>query len=307
MSSNIVVSTTITPEQATVMLAETAYEGQRKLRSGHVVFLAEEMRRGNFKPRTLLVVGRINGHQQLLDGQHRLNAVVASGLAQEFLISYEDYTEEEIKNAYIRIDQGLTRTAIDKYAVLGLHEELSLTFSQVNKLAGACRFISYRFCRKPSIAGNTRVHDDELLALMRQYANECRNYYADIHGISYNYKASERAATLALALITYKDTPNRDRTVTFWTGSVSGENLQVGDPRLLAFRHITQIGMHGGGASSSKTVSPMFSIRYLAKCYNSWMIGEERRSIILSSGGELAPLFVYGTPFDGKEKSKSPT
>jgi len=305
MTFNLVVSTIITPEQATVMLAETAYEGQRKLRSGHVVFLAEEMRRGNFKPRTLLVVGRLNGHQQLLDGQHRLNAVVASGMAQEFLISYEDYTEEEIKAAYIRIDQGLTRTAIDKYAVLGLHEELGLTFWQVNKLAAACRFISFSFSHKPSAVGKTRVHDDDLLRLMRLYASECRQYYADIQGISYNIKVAERAATMSLALVTYKNTPNKERTREFWRGTVSGEGLIVGDPRLLAFRHITQFGMHGGGATG-KTVSPMYSVRYLAKCYNSWMAGEERRAAMMT-GSDTSPFSIFGTPFDGKGNNQLPT
>lgn len=299
MTANLVVTTIITPEQAAVMLAETAYVGQRRIRPGHVAFLADEMRRGNFKPRTLIVVARVNDHQQLLDGQHRLSAVVASGIPQTFLVSYEDYTEDETKTAYIRIDQGLTRTAIDKYAVLELHTELDLSFTQVNKLAAACRFVLAGFQR----GGHERVHDDEMLRLMRFYAEACRQFYNDIRGVSYNYKNCERAATLGLALVTYHDTPDAQKTAEFWIAAASGEGLAAGDARLLAFRHITQTGMIGGGATNNaKVVTPSYSIRFLAKCYNSWMTGEERRSVALRDGDERKPFLIYGTPFDGKSE-----
>lgn len=94
----------ITPEQATEWLSDRWGE-QRAVRGAHVSRLCADMEAGRFKvsPDAIL---RVKG--KLANGQHRLEAVVRTGKAQQFLVM--ESNDEEL---YKVIDAGLRRTASD--------------------------------------------------------------------------------------------------------------------------------------------------------------------------------------------------
>lgn len=75
---------TITPAKARRML-ESNYEHQRHLRSSHVERLAQQMERGLFDGQNGQTIV-LNGSDRLIDGQHRLAAIVQSGKPQKILI-----------------------------------------------------------------------------------------------------------------------------------------------------------------------------------------------------------------------------
>jgi len=92
------------PELASEWLANRLEE-QRTVRKTHVSRLASEMLAGRFKlgPDAIL---RIRG--KLANGQHRLEAVVSSGKAQQFIVL--DSSDEQL---YKILDSGIKRTVAD--------------------------------------------------------------------------------------------------------------------------------------------------------------------------------------------------
>jgi len=94
----------ITPEIATEWL-QNVWEEQRVIRPGHVKRLVADMIAGRFHiaPDCIL---RVKG--SVMNGQHRLRAVVESGKAQQFVVM--ESNDEEL---YKVIDAGLKRTLAD--------------------------------------------------------------------------------------------------------------------------------------------------------------------------------------------------
>lgn len=94
----------ITPDTAAMWLSDKWPE-QRPLKKSHVRRLANDMEKGEFKLSPDAIV-KVKG--RLANGQHRLEAVIASGQPQPFLVMSCD--DEEL---YKVIDSGMRRTASD--------------------------------------------------------------------------------------------------------------------------------------------------------------------------------------------------
>lgn len=101
-----IVKRTITPDVARDMLSRN-YDGNRNIRKAYARQLAEVMRDGRFVSDNgqTIVVGRDG---TLYDGQHRLTALVESGVTLDF---YVFTTDDE--NVYKTIDNGTRRRAGD--------------------------------------------------------------------------------------------------------------------------------------------------------------------------------------------------
>ena len=103
---------TITPERAARLLQHCAYPLQRKLWNGHVQYLATAMRHREFYPSPIHVCALSSDPDNafLVDGQHRLAAIVECGIPQKvFLIESEVDTEQELGRLYASIDRGRAR------------------------------------------------------------------------------------------------------------------------------------------------------------------------------------------------------
>jgi len=98
----------VKPAEASLML-ENLFEGQRHIRETHVNRLAEDMRLGRFKlsPDAIVVC-----REKTANGQHRLAAVVKSGLAQSFLVMETDDSE-----LFKVLDSGILRTVGDVLSI----------------------------------------------------------------------------------------------------------------------------------------------------------------------------------------------
>lgn len=99
---------TITPEMAKEML-EHNYEDNRNIRKSYVMQLATVMRAGRYMSENgqTIVMGEDDG--VLYDGQHRLAAIVESGIPQTMLV----VRIVNGKEAYKTIDNGTKRNASD--------------------------------------------------------------------------------------------------------------------------------------------------------------------------------------------------
>lgn len=136
---------TVTPEIAKQFLSRN--HGNRNLSDKHVDFLASEMinNRWFFDGQPI----RLNENGRLLDGQHRLNAVVRSNTSQEFLVVTGIKSE-----AFKVMDTGKNRGAADVFKLSGIDYA-----SQVSSASRLVHGISKGATRKKS-----KVSNSELLA-----------------------------------------------------------------------------------------------------------------------------------------------
>lgn len=99
---------TIGPESAKILLQFN--EGNRKVSDSHVSFLAAEMKKGNFLKTSETI--KISKTGRLLDGQHRLHAIIKSGVEIDMVIC--EGLEDDIFHV---LDTGKVRQAKDVLSI----------------------------------------------------------------------------------------------------------------------------------------------------------------------------------------------
>ena len=108
----------ITPDVATKYLEANVHN--RPVHQRHVEFLAEEIKQGRWKMNGSSIV--FNGDGTLIDGQHRLWAVITSGLPIKILV-----VRGADEGSFATIDTGLARTAGDVLGITGEKNPQTLT------------------------------------------------------------------------------------------------------------------------------------------------------------------------------------
>ena len=108
----------ITPEKASKLLANNT--GNRQVSRRHVDFLKNQMIQNKWEDCTGEMI-KVAESGRLLDGQHRLEALVLSGTSQTMLVGYG--FDEKIFNV---IDTGKNRTASDLISMNGYKNATSL-------------------------------------------------------------------------------------------------------------------------------------------------------------------------------------
>lgn len=294
----------VTPDMAAQWLDRMKYQHQRVIRQHHVEYLAEEMRRGRFLQGTLIHFVSLGGEQSLVDGQHRLWAVVTSGIPQSFtvLVTPVD-SDEDAAWIYGNTDIGMKRVGADLYGALDLSSEFDISKRAVSDLSAAIGFMNSGCIR--TMGGSNILHRDDLVQRMRLYVPYMREYILLVENAEqYIRRAVFRTATLSTALLTLRFSKQRseirgDPSVTeFWRGAIFDDGIAVGDPRKVANRHLLNSGMLGGATSAPRTtiITASVSCRTLVNCFNAYM---ERRSLTFTRVPDhRAPLNLYGTPND---------
>ncbi len=96
----------VTPAIATYILNWFNFAGQRKLVKQHVATLTEAMKCGDFLAGSQLQFGALpDGSFHLINGQHRLAAVIASSSRVEFVVTiHRCASRQELDEAYRKLD-----------------------------------------------------------------------------------------------------------------------------------------------------------------------------------------------------------
>ncbi len=305
---------TITPDMARNLVETLPYEFQRSVRKYHVDDLAEEMRRGTFLHATTIRVMVIKPNpdspdrQYVIDGQHRLRAVISSGIPQLFNLITERVADYKIiARTYGALDRGLRRTIGDGLRPLKLDEEFGINASDVTHLSVAVSFLSSRCITTKG--ADRKVHSDDRVRWMRLYARYMQEYTTIISGSTSHIRNSAvRSATLAVALLTLRFTAplaekqGNPSVSEFWSGAVFDDSVSIGDPRKLVNRHLLMVGIQGGNRTSGVAgdyVPASYAARYIAACFNAYMARETRKMAKVIDSE--APLVLYGVPRDTTE------
>lgn len=184
----------VSPEWAKELLAMN--KDNRPVNEDHVNFLAAQMLAGKWKytgdPIKISTKGR------LLDGQHRLLAVVKSGVTIEAMV-IKDLDE----NIFTVLDTGRVRNAADTLAIEGV--------DNATKISGIVRFILGMKKGKYSDAstqtggaGKTKLTNSEVLAFYKKHKAEVLISFG--HGFDRNNKLISKSVLSGLHfLFTEKD------------------------------------------------------------------------------------------------------
>jgi hypothetical protein len=297
MDTNVSVKV-VTPDVAAKWIASYTYEHQRTVRNHRVAFLAEEMKRDQFKQDTTLEISCVNGKKFLTDGQHRLAAIIASNKQQRFVVVERTLeSEDALAFDYTRTDKNMVRTTADDYRVLLLENELGLTPTQVNKLGAAVAVVFSNFMSKFG-----KMHLDDKLRLMREYNDAYGDFLETVAGCPGDmWKRLNRRATLGVAIVTFRHSTLTygSKVEEFWNGIALDDGLRAGDARKVALRHILSTGMEGGAQGGSKSVSTWeYSSRVIANCFNAYVAGQSR--LLTRVRDTSKPILILGSPFNGK-------
>jgi hypothetical protein len=297
---------TIDPGLAELLLTSKRYPGQRPVRQWHADRLAVTMRNGTFVQDTPIRIAYCEGNGYLLDGQHRLNAVIIAGIPQRFtIIEIQADSMEQIAWQYGHTDIGMKRTAGDLYTALDTGGKLGLTKQEVMNLSAAVQFMASGCLHH----GRTdKVADEVALDYMERYAPFMQEYSQLATNCERSIRnAVVRAATLSVALLSLRFTaPYAKRreapdVIAFWRGAIFDDGVPLGDPRKLANRHLRNATMGGGGTAAGggkSFVTAAYSSRYLVSCLNAHIQG--RKLAMAKVYDETRPIDLLGVPTDPK-------
>jgi hypothetical protein len=286
----------VTPEMATQWLETMPYDQQRNVSDAWVDYIAEEMRREHFQQGTKLTIAILDGRPLLIDGQHRLWAVVRSELPQSFIVyEVEARDKEHIAWLYATTDIGRKRPPSELTKGMGIASEYGITQGQVDALAAAVTFMKSGLTRQDN--KGSRLHPDDLLLGVRLYAPYATQLFDLVTGDTIMGRASRRAATLVAAVLTMRYVRPSETAMEFWRGVVKDDGIKAGDPRKFANRHLLNSSMMNGRRTGATVMTPAKSVRILAACFNAYVAGREiaQTPKVLD---EAAPINIVGVPKD---------
>lgn len=285
----------ITPDLAQKILADSNYEGQRRVDHRSVNVYAEMMRRGLWELADPISFARLYGNLTLVNGQHRLHGVVAYGRDVEFRVAVNDCdTPEEVRALYYRFDAVMrVRTADQVLNAIGLAESENVSRSIARAVYGAVGVIANGFqtpsnntLRGEAIA-KTRIVDLRVEA--------CKPWWEAARKLQECLKAGQgeitprirRATTFAVALLTVKYQP--EKAIPFWRGVAENDGLKRTDVRHLFVRDLlsrdVSVNAHDQGILTAATA------------WNAWFEGRPLKIIKVV---ENQTLRIAGTPIGGR-------
>ncbi|MFI2643966.1 hypothetical protein [Streptomyces sp. NPDC018610] len=271
----------VSPELAAQWLARNT--NNRPLSKNTVQQLAGQLQRGEWQLTHQGIA--FDEDDVLIDGQHRLAAIVKSGIAVPLTVAHG-----VPRTAFTVMDTGRKRTGRDALALAG---EANATH-----LAAALRGLHlYLHAPNSSWSGGSSVtSNDQLLTVLGEHPGIREALH---HGIALNRgcRITVTAATIGW-YVTSEARPDVDQRP--WEeGVVTGARLEPGDPRL-TLRN-TMLSLAAGRAHRRRDDSREHLLYYL-KAWNAWVEGRDSK-LLRRSPNETMPRISsrpLTAPADGR-------
>ncbi len=211
----VIESVTVTPACAAEWLK--ANKHNRPVRRRHVEFLASEIENGNWQMNGQPLV--ISENEEILDGQHRLLAVIEAGLPIKTFVVYGISPK-----AFSTIDTGAPRTGVDA---------LSLNHPGVpsNIIKAVSAAVTWCYKMEKHFSGKiTRISNTESLAYIDAHRSlwHCAEMLA-------GYPTDARPVSLAMGTASYEmfQRKHQEKAAEFMRRFFTGEQLGVSDPEYI--------------------------------------------------------------------------
>lgn len=253
---------TITPDVAKEMLKRNP--NNRKLSAKHVNFLAEQMKAGQW-----LFDGqpiRVSEAGALLDGQHRLNAIIKSGFPQDFLLISGINTD-----AFKVMDTGKNRTSGDVLTVNGV-PYATATGSAIKLIRGLQKGQTMESKTRELINSNT-----EVLNFYKQDSENIDEAVKEAHRL---YREFDRVLEVSvIAGLMYLTTKQHyTQSSHFWNSLCLGTGLDANSPiRLLRNRLIKD-------KFSNAKMKKSYKLHLIIKAWNHYRKGNTPKWLKIMEG-----------------------
>lgn len=253
--------TKVTPKQAAAMLSNN--DGNRRLDPKRVRKYAAEIKKGQWKTTGDTIKLASNG--RVLDGQHRLAAIVEAGTAVTVAIA--EGVDEKVFDV---LDSGKARTSGDVLKIAGVKSSTA-TATLARTLILLDAGIDPADSHNGSVVSKTDILEFAL-------ANEAALLAAvQIGNNVYNRVGGNWTGWSSFAYRTAAVDP--EGLAEFIDGVVSGAGLAHGDPRLGLRNHLAQ----------RKPANRATSVVAYQRAYNAWAQNRQMSRIKPVEAGELPP------------------
>jgi hypothetical protein len=240
----------ISPEKAKLYLAKMGKN--RHVTQHHLMGLVRDMKGGRW-----IFNGdpiRFNG-EKLIDGQHRLAALIQSGKTLDFVV-----IRQLPKEAFDTIDIGRKRTTADYLGMEGHHYP--------QKLSSAARwYLAYK--RYQNFNTHEPITNNEKLAIIREVPQ--LSSYVQAYSTSGRPPIPLSSAMLATCHLLFWERV-KGPADEFMDGIVTGLELKIGDPRHTARNWIIRRPKIRHGRYNPFTVE---GGNLLIRAWNAWRGGEQ--------------------------------
>jgi hypothetical protein len=278
----------IAPGIASRILTEANWEGQRSVAAWHVDLLAEIMRRGEWKDGSQVAFCLLDGKLHLVNGQHRMEAVVKAAKAQRFQVKVHRCDSiSEVAQHYWSYDVAARqRSNAEILRAPGFAAQHGLSFTIADKLYGCTPLLVCEFARQNyhTAAANTR-DAGKRISIATAWVKEAAVYQSVIDE-AYSQKHKVRllsSAMMSIALYTIRHQPGK--ALPFWSGVANGEGLKRGDPRKTLIADLDNRNVTGG--------NPDARLLPASIAWNAWFQGRELSIIKVPANATFA---LAGTP-----------
>lgn len=251
----------IDPDEAKRLLKSNA--GNRRLDPGTVDRYAGAMRRGEWKLSHQGVA--IDRDGVLLDGQHRLAAIVKAGVSIRLAV-----VRQVDRDAFSVLDTGKRRGAGDTLRLAGASDPLHLS--------AALRYLRlYQTIPDSSwSSGQARLTNDQILKLHDEHPR-----MSDCVRQARLVSTSTGIITSACATAIYLTSQAPDVDDESWfRGITTGANLDIGDPRL-AFRTFFA---NTRAAAGKRRMDAREHVAIYIKARNAWVSGQKIKLLAFRKG-----------------------
>jgi hypothetical protein len=258
------------------------FERQRPISARNVQRLGEEMKAGWFLAGTPIFICVLpNGHRLIVNGNHTLEAIIATGVTVPLtIIEKQVATLEEAARVYAVLDLQKTRTWGDTLRATGFAEDLPLA-AHVNAGLGLIMG-NFGYAQRDARSAQSR---NARLQLLPDYIQSARMVAAVVEGApASSARVVKRAAVMAVALYTTKFQPSAAEE--FWGGMAKDDGLKANDPRKALLRYAANNPSAGHGARMLLCKASMAA----------WNASFEGRTLEYCKPNSMEGVKILGTP-----------
>lgn len=269
------------------ILAEAAYQRQRRIYPHHVRFLSGEMERGSFGQGSQLAFCLFNGRLVLVNGYHRMTAIVASGFSQEFQVRVQPVaSQEEVDRDYHQHDFGTRKRSVaEVLGAMDFAKKHGLSRTMARVLYEAALLLENNFARVSYQQNPLYRSVDYRVELAQKWVKPASDFEVSLARANPDIKSKLLhcgPAAVGIATFTYQQSKATD----FWMGLAERDGLRRNDPRQslsddLLRRNMSQ-DSHDQGEKS---------------CAVAWNAFYEGRKLQVIKVYADRPLKILGTPW----------
>jgi hypothetical protein len=278
----------MTPSQAQFIVDTQMWPRQRNLRRAHSAYLASAIQTGELWKLTLEFAELPDGTKMLIDGQHRLDALIQTKATLPAVVIVSRVADDRgVAELYASIDRQATRSMSDALRAYAIVTESHVNVNTLNKLSAGVAILSARFvhdysARTRSLVARAREVEDWL--------SEIETYVGWLTGnTKESWNLLTRSAVSAVALATIREQP--DMAEQFWRAIANDDGLKKGEPAhtLLIWLRANPTRVHPNA---------IVYAQYVATAWNHFYDGGDIDKLIVRN--KQAPVRIMGTRITGR-------